>query len=418
MVSSPRAQLAVHGGKPVRTASFPPRRLFGQEEKAAAMEVFDEAIASGVAFGYGGKRELAYEREFAAALGQGFAKAVNSGTSAVLAAVAALELDCGSEVIVPPISDPGGVMPVAMMNCVPIPVDTDGFSFNAGPEQIAAAITERTRAIIVAHIMGEPADMAPIMELARSRGLAVIEDCAQAHGASYRGRPVGAWGDIAAFSTMSGKHHASGAQGGLIYTADEELFWKARRFMDRGKPFGTDQASNLRLGLNLNSNELAAAIGRVQLAKLPEIVRRRQEVVAGIAEGIRSLRAVFPGRLVEEAVATYWFLRLTVDADKLSVDKDTFAQAVQAEGIPVWASYGHAPSDQVWFRQRRTYGNTGCPWTCPHYTGPAEQSFELPNCRAAVGSNFLIGVHENWGQQEVEDTVAALKKVERAYLAG
>ena len=410
--------LAVNGGTPVRTDPFPPRRLFGPEEKAAADEVFDEAIATGRAFGYGGAREQAYEREVAEYLGGGFVKAVNSGTSAVLAALAALELEPASEVVVPPISDPGGVMPVAMMNCVPVPADTDGFSFNAGPEQIAAAITERTRAIIVAHIMGEPADMAPIMALARKHDLPVIEDAAQAHGATYRGRHVGTFGDLAAFSTMSGKHHASGAQGGFVFTRSEDLFWKARRFMDRGKPFGLEETSNVRLGLNLNSNELAAAIARVQLKKLPGIVRRRREVASALGEGMERLRSVRPGRLVQGAEASYWFLRVTVDESVLTVEKDRFAQALAAEGIPVTVSYDHAPSKHLWFRRRRTYGRSGCPWTCPHYTGPAEATCELPNTAAVIASNFLIAIHENWSGREIADTLTALEKVERALLKG
>lgn len=407
--------LAINGGRAVREEPFPPRRLFGAEEKAAAVEVFDEAIATGAAFGYGGPREQAYEKEFAEHLGGGFAKAVNSGTSAVLAAVAALELEPGSEVIVPPITDPGGVMPVVMMNCVPVLADTDGFSFNTGPEQIAAAITERTAAVIVAHIMGEPADMAGIMELARDRHLAVIEDAAQAHGATCRGEPVGTWGDVAAFSTMSGKHYASGAQGGVVFTRNEDLFWKARRFMDRGKPFGTDADSNVRLGLNLNSNELAAAIGRAQLKKLPRIVRRRQDIAAEIGERIKHLQAVAPPRLLADAVASYWFFRVSVDLARLTVDKDAFAAAVEAEGIPVTASYRHIPSEQLWFRKRHTYGASGYPWNRPAGT-QADNTFQLPNCEAAVGSNFLIGIHENWGRGEVQDTAAALEKVERAYL--
>ena len=416
MTRSMEAELAIHGGKPVRQKPFPPRRLFGEEEKAAALEVFDEAIDTGQAFGYGGAREQAYEAEFAESMGGGLAKAVNSGTSAVLASVAALELELGSEVICPPISDPGGVMPVAVMNSVPVPADADGSSFNAGPEQIAAAITERTRAILIAHIMGEPADMAAIMELAHRRGLAVIEDCAQAHGATYRGRKVGTWGDVAVFSTMSGKHYASGAQGGMVFTRNEELFWKARRFMDRGKPFGLDETTNVTLGLNLNSNELAAAIGRQQLRKLPTIVQRRREVAAGIAKGMKSLKSIQPGRLVALAEPSYWHMRVTVDPAQLRVDKDAFAQAVQAEGIPIMVSYRHVPSDHMWFRLRRTYGRSGCPWTCPHYAGPADRAYELPNCDAAAEANFLISIHENWGSQELRDTVTALAKVEQAYL--
>ena len=414
MPVSQTKQLAIEGGQPVRQEPFPPRRLFGEEEKAAAMAVFDEAIATGAAFGYGGPHERAYEKAFAEYLGGGLAKAVNSGTSAALAALAALELEPESEVIVPPITDPGGVMPVVIMNCLPVPADTDGSSFNAGPEQIAAAITERTRAIIVAHIMGEPADMQPIMDLARRHGLYVIEDCAQAHGATYRGRMVGTWGDLAAFSTMSGKHHATGAQGGVVFTRNEELFWKARRFMDRGKPFGTDETSNVRLGLNLNSNELAAAIGSVQLKKLPWIVQRRQELAEGICKGIAHLPALAGPKLPPESTASYWFLRLSVDESKLTVDKTRFAEAVAAEGIPVTVSYNHMPSEHVWFRQRRTYGTSGYPWPADK-AGEAAVQFDLPNCRAAIASCFLIALHENWSQREVDDTVRALEKVHEAY---
>jgi len=408
------SELAIHGGPPVRTKPFPPRRLFGPEEKAAADEVFDEAIASGQAFGYGGPREQAYEKQFAEFLGGGFAKAVNSGTSAVLAAVAALELEPGSEVVCPPITDPGGVMPVAMMNCIPVPADADGLSFNAGPDQIAAAITDRTKAVLVAHIMGEPADMPAIADLARRHGVALIEDCAQGPGATVAGRQVGTWGDLAAFSTMSGKHFATGAQGGVVFTRREDLFWKARRFMDRGKPFGTDQTSNVALGLNLNSNELAAAIGHVQLSRLPRTIARRRAVVARIAEGIRPCRAVSPGRILPQAEPVYWFMRLTVDEGSLTVSKDDFAQAVAAEGIPVTASYRHMPSEHVWFRQRRTYGRSGYPWPA----GGSDQARPaLPNCEAAVAANFLVSIHENWGTDEIADTVAALAKVEQACLS-
>ena len=417
MSPSAHGKLAINGGTPVREGPFPPRRLFTAEEKAAAMEVFDEAIETGAAFGYAGPREQAFEKEFAELLGGGLAKAVNSGTSAVLSAVAALELEPGSEVIVPPITDPGGIMPVAMMNCIPVPADGNGLSFNTGPEQVAAALTDRTRAIIVAHIMGEPADMAPLMALARERNLPVIEDCAQAHGATYRGRLVGNFGDIAVFSTMSGKHLATGAQGGVVFTRDEELFWKARRFMDRGKPYGLEAAGNVRLGLNLNSNDLATAIGRVQLRRLPWVVRRRQELVAQIGEVLAELPGVDLPQLVGQAEASYWFLRLRTRSERLSVDKEIFGEALQAEGVPVAVWYGHIPCEHPWFRHRRTYGRSGYPWPRELADDEAPADPDLPNARAAIGSDFLISVHENWSDRELADTAAALRKVHEAYAA-
>ena len=176
--------LAIDGGRPVRERPFPRRALFGAAEREAALRLFDQAIASGEPIGYGGPEEEAYEKEFAAAHGGGFADLVNSGTSALYAALGGLELEPAAEVAVPPISDPGGVMPVALLNLVPVVADAAPGSFNAGAEQIEAVLSPRTRAIVVAHIAGEPADMEPILELAGRRGLPVIEDCAQAHGAT------------------------------------------------------------------------------------------------------------------------------------------------------------------------------------------------------------------------------------------
>src|SRR5262249_24769306 len=150
-------------------------------------------------------------------LGGGYAKAVNSGTNAVYVSLRALDLEPGTEVIVPPITDPGGTMPVALMNCIPIPADCERGSLNTSAEEIRKVLTDRTSAIIVAHIAGRPVDMDAVLELAAERGIPVVEDCAQAHGALYKGRMVGTLGAISAFSTMFGKHHCTGAQGGVVF---------------------------------------------------------------------------------------------------------------------------------------------------------------------------------------------------------
>ena len=208
------------------------------------------------------------------------------------AALGALKLEAAGEVVIPPITDPGGAMPAALLCQVPVVADAAPGSFNAGAEQIEEVLTPPTRAIVVAHIAGEPADMTPILALAEERGIPIIEDCAQAHGARYKGQLAGSLGTVAAFSTMSGKHHATGPQGGVVFTRDEELCWEAKRFADRGKPFNTDATSNLRAGLNLNGNDLSAAIGRVQLKKLDAMIAKRRQVAAQIAEGIAECKAV------------------------------------------------------------------------------------------------------------------------------
>jgi len=409
-------KLAIEGGTPVRTAPWPKRHLFGEEERRVVLELFDTAIETGDAIGYGGPHEAAYEEDFARFLGGGFADLVNSGTSAVFAALGGLELEPAGEVIVSPITDPGGVMPVALLNLVPVVADAAPGTFNAGAAEIEAVLTPHTRAIIVAHIAGEPADLDPILELAGSRGLPVIEDCAQSHGALYKGRPVGTLGTLGAFSTMSGKHHATGPQGGVVFTRDEELHWRCRRFADRGKPLNLDVASNVRAGLNLNGNDLAAAIGRTQLKRLPAIIDGRRRIAAGIREGMGNLRAVQPGRELPDTEGVYWFLRFRVVAERLSVEKDGFAKAVAAEGIPVGVSYRHIPSEAAWFRDRQVFPPSDYPWGLPAYQGDRDASFPCPQAVEAAESHFIMSIHEAFGEAEIADTLAALGKVEEAYL--
>ncbi|MFH1024959.1 MAG: DegT/DnrJ/EryC1/StrS family aminotransferase [Planctomycetota bacterium] len=417
MPTCDRDVLAINGGPKVRTTPMPPRRLIGREEKRAAMRVFDASIKSGNAFSYNGPEQKAYEAEFAVFHGGGYAVAVNSGTNAVFCALGGLRIDVAREVVVPSVTDPGGLMPVPMLNLVPIVADCAPGSFNTGPEQIAKVLSERTAAIVVAHIAGEPADMDPIMKLARARGIPVIEDVAQAHGARYKGRLVGTIGDVAAFSTMSGKHHSTGAQGGVVYTRNEDLIWRIKRFSDRGKPFNLKGVTdNVVMGLNCNQNDLAAAIGREQLKKLPRIIVKRRKVAGKIIEGLKGLKAVSLGRELPHTEGVYWFLRVCVDTSRLTVNKAQFAAAVAAEGLPVDARYTEPSPKRPWFLERQTYGKTGCPWTCPLYKGPSRPKLDVPNTEQILDSHFVIYFHENYGAKEVRDIVAALAKVERAYL--
>lgn len=413
-----RTSLAIHTGSPVRTQPWPARHLFGDAEKAAAMRLFDEAIQTGDAFGYQGKYEEAYCKAFADWLGGGFVDAVNSGTTAVYVALRSLDLAPGSEVIVPPITDAGGVMPVAMLGLIPVPADSRPGAFNVGVEQIAARITSRTSAIVIAHIAGHPCEMGPILELASRHNLKVVEDCAQAHGATYQGKKVGSFGDVAAFSTMSGKHHATAAQGGVVFTRDEKTYCRIRQAADRGKPFGVTQpAGNVMAGLNLNSNELACAVGLVQLEKLPAHNERRQAFAKKVIDGLHAMKsqAVEVYDAPVDCKSVYWFLVMKLNLAQLTVDKDTFAKALAAEGIPVMPTYWHCPVTQPWYVNRKVLPCGEFPWSLPGADQRRWTAADLPNAVATADTHFVIPMHENCTATEAQDILAALSKLQDAY---
>lgn len=406
--------LAINGGTPYRNAPWPPRGHVGIEEKEAAIQLFDEAIASGNAFGYGGNQEQAFCEEFAQFLGGGYADGVNSGTTAVYVALAALKPKPFTEVVVSAVTDPGGIMPIVMLNCIPIIADTMPNSYNTGTAQIEEVISERTSAIIVAHIGGEPLDIVGIMKLAHKYKVPVIEDCSQSHGAKINGKYVGSFGDAAAFSVMFGKHFCCGGQGGIVFTKNPELYKSVRHASDRGKPYGVPNANgNLIASLNFNMDELHAAIGRTQLKKLPAIVAQRQNFARMlIAKGLAESRAIAIPELATGMEHSYWWWRLSFVAEHMTCSKTEFCAALQAEGLPIVASYRNAlPYTFEWFQNRQNKH----PWNNPLYQGDATSEPHTPNAFAAMNSNFNLPICESWGEKEADDIIAMIRKVEKIY---
>jgi dTDP-4-amino-4,6-dideoxygalactose transaminase len=214
---------------------------------------------------------------------------------------------------------------------------------------------------------------------------------------------------------MSGKHTVAGGQGGMVVTNDEETYWNAKRFADRGKPFNSTEAKNLFLGLNYRMTELEAAIGRVQLRKLPSVVRRRRGLVAGLAERLADLETVRPGTVIEGVESSYWFLFLRLDLDRVRVTKERFAEALRAEGLPVAPSYDHVVYDAPWLRDRQTFGRSGYPWSATPVGRAVDDTECCPNARLAVARHLTVGLHEGWSDRELDDLAAALRKLERAY---
>lgn len=412
------SKLALEGG-PKAVTEWPKRHLIDQREKRAVMAMFDASIASGEAIGYNGPEEENYCKEFAKFLGGGYADGVNSGTSAVYVALRALKVKAFSEVICGPVSDPGGIMPIPLAGCIPIPADADPGSFNMSAKSLAQRITKRTGAVVVAHIAGLPAEMEPILDVARAKGIPVIEDCAQTHGAKYHGKFCGTLGEVGAFSTMFGKHHMTGGQGGVVFTKSEPTYWEIRRCADRGKPFNlTGTNGNVLASHNLNLSDLSACIGRVQLKKLPAIIAARQRSARWLIEACRSeLKTVRVVDAPARSEGVYWFLLVQLDLPKLRVDKAAFVKALAAEGIACGVSYLHLFPEHDWYRNRRVFEGTSYPWTAPLYKGDPDREYPIPNIRATDKYTFQLFWNERVTPAVARQVLNALKKVEQAYLA-
>jgi len=413
-------KLAIEGGKPVRDREknpLPERKSFGEKEKRAAIRVLDRVIATGRGLDrYGGVETDAYEKEFAAYFGVKYATAVSSGTAAVHSAVAALNLEPGSEIITAPITDNGTIMPMIFQQCIPVLADVDYHSLNMSPESIEKRITKKTRALVVVHLAGQPANMDKIMKIARKHKLHVIEDCAQAHGARYKNKFVGSIGDMGCFSMMGSKHTTSGGQGGMVITNNEKFYWAAKRFADRGKPFGTGEKGSIIAGLNYRMTDLEAAVGREQLKRLDKIRAGRLGVYTGLKNLFKEKLSAFKfWESLPGAEANPWFCFVHIDRQKIGEDNDVISRALQAEGLNVGAHYTTPMTHSKWLVEKNSLGNSHLPWSLP---GARKIKYEgsCPNAEKALIDHLTFYMNENWKKREIADTVKAFLKVEKHYM--
>lgn len=244
--------------------------LIGQEEIDAVVRVMQSGMLAQ------GPETAAFEKEFAEYCGVTHAVAMNSGTAAIHAMLAALGIGPGDEVVTTPFTFVATASPVLMCGAKPVFVDIDPATFNLDPEAVRAAITPRTKAILAVHLFGLPADWLRLQAIADEHGVPLLEDACQAVGARCNGKRAGALGRMAAFSTYATKNMSTG-EGGFLTTDDDALADFARRFRHHGQPAGTRYVY-AHLGYNYRMTDMSAAIGRQQLHKLEAWNARRREI--------------------------------------------------------------------------------------------------------------------------------------------
>jgi len=395
--------LAIDGGSPVRMTPMPSWPAPGASELAAVTRVLE----SGRLNYWTGTEGKSLESDYAHQLGRAHGIVLANGTLALELALRAFGIGAGDEVVVPARTYIATASAVVAVGAAPVIADVDTTSGTITAQTVEAVLSPATRAIIPVHLGGWPVDMEPIVALAQARDLIVIEDCAQAHGATCGGRPVGALeSHAAAFSFCQDKIVPAG-EGGLLVLDDAEAFARAWAYKDHGKSLAKVTAAQAQsgptfrwlhdsFGSNWRMPELAAAVARAGFHRLPEwhVARTRnaRRLVAGLAD-IDALRIPLPGSDCEHA---FYRLYAYVRPERLAEgwDRDRITAAITAEGVA--CQYGSCAE----IYREQAFAGSGL--------GPSER---LPGARELHDTAIAFFVHPTLGDAEIDDTIAAVHKV-------
>jgi perosamine synthetase len=418
-------RLAVDGGTPVRTRPFPTiNDALGRQVGDEELVLLEEVIRSGKLNRNAGTKVLTLEREWATLFGVGHAVASTSGTAAVHVALGALPLNPGDEVITTPITDWGTVGPILAQGCIPIFADVDPRTYCLDPEQVERAVTPRTRAIIAVHLLGHPCDMEALGKIAKKHDLLMIEDCAQATFARWRGQLVGTMGSLGCFSMQQSKVISTG-DGGMTVTNDAEIASRAALFSDKGWPRAQRQSGRREhrmFGLNYRMTEMQGAVGLAQLAKLPRFVEHRRKMGRLLTEQLRDVPGVITPYISPDADPVYWFYLVSLDYGVLNVKQPDFCAALRAEGIPVnMINSGEALYLQEIFQRKQFFGNSHYPFD---YAGRSldDANYSRGLCPVAEevtdpdrSRSFLLHCNEGLTEEDVAEMAHAVRKVAEHY---
>lgn len=375
-------------------AGGPGSYVFGEEEKREVLDVLE----SGYLFRYGQaddpgfKHKVAtFEKEFTEKIGVRHAVATNSGTGSLMCCLAALGIGAGDEVIVPGYTFIASISSIVLSNAIPVLAEIDE-SLTLDPGDLEKRITPRTKAILPVHMLGNPCDLDRIMAIAKKHNLAVIEDCCQAFGASYKGARVGTFGDMGAFSLNVFKTITAG-DGGVVATNDNELYERAFGFHDQGhKPsrMGVEVGNRSIIGMNMRINEVTGAIALAQLRKLDPILAALRAKKARLKERLAGVSGYGFRRINDPAGECATLITVLFDTADLA-GKFCAKFGVQ----PISASGWHVYNNMEQILGKKTGRTFNCPYECPVYKGDAQyHKHMLPNTDGILDRavNISVGV--------------------------
>lgn len=420
------SKLAILGGKPIRTSLFPAYNTIGVEEKIAVNKVLDKGnlsqfLGSWHKDFYGGPNIRLLEESWSNLIGVNYSISVNSNTSGLFSAIAACGIKPGDEVIVSPYTMSASAIAPLIYGAVPVFADIDIDNFGLCPNSVESKITERTKAILVVHIFGNPAKMDEIMQIAKKHNLFVIEDCAQAPLAKYKDKHVGTIGDIGIFSFNYHKHIHTG-EGGIVTTNNEILAKKIQLIRNHSEnsvsAMNFDKEMNL-YGFNYRMTEIDAAIGIEQIKKLPFLIEERIENANFFAEKIGQIPGIKAPIIEKNSKHVYYKQPFRFDQKKIGIHRNKFIEAIKAEipsailreDTPLIESGYVRPLYLLPIFQNKT---THCSFNCSKYNGIVDYS--KGSCLNVEKLHYdELFSHEymrpGMSKQDIEDVVNAFYKV-------
>ncbi|MEZ6143329.1 MAG: DegT/DnrJ/EryC1/StrS family aminotransferase [Zavarzinella sp.] len=378
-------------------------RTLGAEEIA----LITEAIQSGTLTVTKGKFAKSFEQQFGE-MHASTAVACTSGSAAIHCAVAALNPEPGDEIITTSITDMGALTPILYQGAIPVFADVDPLTGNVTAQTIADRISDRTKAIIVTHLFGNPCDMTSIMELANKHQIPVIEDTAQAFLATHRGQKVGTFGKLGCFSLQQGKHITTG-EGGVVLSTDPELARRVYLFVNKAWGYGDPKPDHYFLALNYRMSELQAACALGQLPKLADIVEKRRQTADWLTKQISDLPGITTPPRDENNQPVYWKYTLLVDPKVIPGGTVGLAQSLKRWNIASAPRYIQKPAFRCQiFSEQRTFGNSRWPFTLARPEAVDYHADRFPGTFRYLDEVLVLPWNECYTTEHLEYIASAL----------
>lgn len=413
-------KLALFGGKKTIQRSFRKYNSIGDEELRAAQEVIESGVLSQFLGTwsddfYGGPKVREFERKAAEYFGVKHAITVNSWTSGLVAAVGAVGVEPGDEVIVTPWTMSASATAILHWNAIPVFADIDSETYNLDPRSIERNITPFTKAIMVADIFGQSADMDEIMAIAAAHGLKVISDTAQAPCATYKGRFAGTCAHVGGYSLNYHKHIHTG-EGGIVVTDDDRIAERVQLIRNHGEVVVADKGvtdiCNM-VGHNFRLGEIECAIGIEQLDKLKKLVQSRQASAEALTDGLKGLKGLRTPVVKPDRTHVYYMYPMQLDLQILGVTRDRICDALAAEGVSLARRYQNIHLLPI-YQKKIAFGSRGFPWSSD--ICHRDVNYEKGICPVAeeLNDNTYIGLGMcvyDLGPEDIQLIVQAFRKV-------